>query len=52
MKPNYEIENYCVRCDKTFPKIITRCPDCHMNLRSTPHSGLRNKKYQDRKARM
>lgn len=51
MKPNYEIENYCVKCDQVFSKTVINCPHCHMKLRTLPAAGIRRKKYQDRKAR-
>lgn len=33
VRPNYEIENYCAGCDKTYPKDISYCSNCRQALR-------------------
>ena len=49
MKPNYKIQNYCLRCDKVYPKDVFVCEKNHP-LRSMPSAGLRRKKYLVEKA--
>ncbi len=50
--PNYEIENYCVRCDTKYPKTITWCTNCGTKVRTVPHAGIRKAKYLKKKPRM
>jgi len=49
--PNYEIENYCATCDIKYAKTIIWCTRCGMKVRTVPHSGVRNAKYQQNKPR-
>jgi len=49
--PNYQIENYCARCDIKYPKTITSCTTCGLRVRTVPHSGVRKAKYLQDKSR-
>ena len=33
VRPNYETQNYCAQCDKTYPKDILFCSNCKLSLR-------------------
>jgi len=50
--PDYEIENYCSRCDEIYSKTEFQCKYCHHKLRTVPHAGIRRRKYIDKKPRM
>jgi hypothetical protein len=50
--PNYEIENYCVKCDIKYSKTVVWCTTCGLKVRTVPHSGARKLKYLRNKPRI
>ena len=36
MMVNYRKEKWCVRCQKKYPKVDERCPECGCVLRRRP----------------
>lgn len=41
---NYFKNNYCARCELSYPKILLRCLECHKKLRTSMKSSKKKRK--------